>query len=58
MLDENSVQKAVETIITRFLPLKENDLIKWSEDPEEWAGGEEVDEEAWEFSVRVSYTDA
>ena len=54
VLTEQDVKKAVETIITRFLPLKADDLTKWSEDPEEWVGDEEVDEEAWEFGLRVS----
>jgi hypothetical protein len=53
VLAKDFIHKAVITIVTRFLPLKSNDLTKWSEDPEEWAGDEEIVEEAWEFGLRV-----
>lgn len=37
-------------LITQLLPLRQDDLEKWSEDPEEWMNEEEMDR--WEFELR------
>lgn len=39
-------------IVTHFLPLRQVDLEKWAEDPEEWMNEEEA--ERWEYELRVS----
>ncbi|GAA6036573.1 hypothetical protein JCM8097_001232 [Rhodosporidiobolus ruineniae] len=44
------VQQLAELLITRLLPLRQDDLEKWSEDPEEWMNEEEM--ERWEFELR------
>ncbi|GAA5857039.1 hypothetical protein JCM8547_007927 [Rhodosporidiobolus lusitaniae] len=43
-------QQIAELLITRLLPLNQEDLEKWSEDPEEWMNEEEM--ERWEFELR------
>jgi hypothetical protein len=53
VLDKSFVEEAVRLIITRLLLLDEEDLEKWSEDPEEWINAEESDSDAWEYGVRV-----
>ncbi|KIM21025.1 hypothetical protein M408DRAFT_81094 [Serendipita vermifera MAFF 305830] len=52
ILNKGFVEEAVQLIITRLLLLDEEDLEKWSEDPEEWINIEESDSDAWEFGVR------
>ncbi|GJN91530.1 hypothetical protein Rhopal_004553-T1 [Rhodotorula paludigena] len=44
------VQQLAQLLITRLLPLRQEDLEKWSEDPEEWMNEEEMDR--WEFELR------
>ncbi|GAA5932542.1 hypothetical protein JCM3775_005950 [Rhodotorula graminis] len=44
------VQQFAELLITRLLPLGQDDLDKWSDDPEEWMNEEEA--ERWEFELR------
>ncbi|BGP12651.1 hypothetical protein JCM10213v2_000568 [Rhodosporidiobolus nylandii] len=44
------VQQFAEMLITRLLPLRQDDLEKWNEDPEEWMNEEEM--ERWEFELR------
>ncbi|GAA6047821.1 hypothetical protein JCM3770_004659 [Rhodotorula araucariae] len=44
------VQQFAELLITRLLPLRQEDLDRWSEDPEEWMNEEEA--ERWEFELR------
>lgn len=46
------VRQFAELIVTKFLPLRQVDLEKWTEDPEEWMNEEEA--ERWEFELRVS----
>ncbi|KAM0755992.1 ARM repeat-containing protein [Meredithblackwellia eburnea MCA 4105] len=40
----------LDVIVTKFLPLRNSDLEKWREDPEEWMNEEEADR--WEFELR------
>ncbi|GAA5972295.1 hypothetical protein JCM11641_002396 [Rhodosporidiobolus odoratus] len=47
---EAFVPQLVEMLITRLLPLRQEDLEKWNEDPEEWMNEEEM--ERWEFELR------
>ncbi|TNY19776.1 armadillo-type protein [Rhodotorula diobovata] len=44
------VQQLAHLLITRMLPLRQDDLDKWTEDPEEWMNEEEA--ERWEFELR------
>ncbi|BGP36629.1 hypothetical protein JCM10449v2_000530 [Rhodotorula kratochvilovae] len=44
------VEQFAELLITRLLPLRQEDLDRWSEDPEEWMNEEEA--ERWEFELR------
>lgn len=53
VLNKGFVEEAVQLIITRLLLLDEEDLEKWSDDPEEWINIEESDSDAWEFGIRV-----
>lgn len=46
------VQQFAEVLITRLLPLRQEDLQKWEQDPEEWMNEEEQDR--WEYDLRVS----
>lgn len=46
------VQQFAKLLITKLLPLREEDLEKWADDPEEWMNEEEADR--WEFDLRVS----
>lgn len=41
----------VNLVVTKFLPMRQEDLQKWSDDPEEWMNDEEADR--WEFELRV-----
>ncbi|KAG8825707.1 hypothetical protein FRC19_010697 [Serendipita sp. 401] len=52
ILPKEFVDGAVQLIVTRLLLLDEEDLEKWSEDPEEWINVEESDSDAWEYGVR------
>lgn len=42
--------RCVETIVHRLLLLRQADLTKWQEDPEEWIKDEE--DEKWQYDVR------
>ncbi|GAA5991993.1 hypothetical protein JCM10908_000686 [Rhodotorula pacifica] len=44
------VKQFAEVLITRMLPLRQEDLQKWEQDPEEWMNEEEQDR--WEFDLR------
>ncbi|GAA5866359.1 hypothetical protein JCM3774_006631 [Rhodotorula dairenensis] len=44
------VQQFAEVLITRMLPLRQEDLQKWEQDPEEWMNEEEQDR--WEYDLR------
>jgi hypothetical protein len=46
------VRQFAELIVTRLLPLRQVDLEKWADDPEEWMNEEEADR--WEYELRVS----
>ncbi|KAK4702500.1 importin-11, partial [Phenoliferia sp. Uapishka_3] len=47
---EDFVRQFVEVLVTKLLPLRAADLVKWNEDPEEWMNEEEADR--WEFELR------
>jgi hypothetical protein len=36
------------------MPLTENDLVKWFDDPEVWSLEEGKDNDAWEYEIRVN----
>lgn len=55
ILSQPFVENAVRLIVTRFLPLKGQDLEVWENDPEQWINSDERDEEAWEFEIRVCF---
>ena len=38
--------------MTKLLPMRQQDIEKWSNDPEEWLN--EEDSERWEYELRVS----
>ncbi|GAA5826975.1 hypothetical protein JCM11251_002187 [Rhodosporidiobolus azoricus] len=44
------VQQFTELLITRLLPLRQEDLEAWEADPEDWMNEEEM--ERWEFELR------
>ena len=44
--------KYAELLVTRLMPLREVDLERWNDGPEEWMTEEEA--ERWEFDLRVS----
>ncbi|GAA5891120.1 hypothetical protein JCM6882_006430 [Rhodosporidiobolus microsporus] len=44
------VQQFAELLITRLLPLRQEDLDAWEADPEDWMNEEEM--ERWEFELR------
>ncbi|CEQ38881.1 SPOSA6832_00361, partial [Sporobolomyces salmonicolor] len=44
------VRQLAELLVTRLLPLRQDDLEKWDADPEEWMNEEEM--ERWEFELR------
>lgn len=46
------VRQFAEILVTQLLPLRPVDLVKWSDDPEDWMNEEEADR--WEFELRVS----
>lgn len=46
------VQQFAQILVTRLLPLRAADLVKWADDPEDWMNEEEADR--WEFELRVS----
>ncbi|GAA6004411.1 hypothetical protein JCM10207_000715 [Rhodosporidiobolus poonsookiae] len=43
-------QQFAELLVLRLLPLQQEDLEKWNDDPEEWMNEEEM--ERWEFELR------
>lgn len=47
------MQRAVELLVTQFIPLRESDLQGWMEDPEEWVNLEDKENDQWEFELRV-----
>jgi len=47
------VQTAVTFLVTKFMPLKEQDLQSWMSDPEDFVNVEDQDDIQWEFSIRV-----
>jgi hypothetical protein len=49
------VRNAVELLVTRFIPLRKEDLELWSEDPEEWVNLEDKESDQWEFELRVRF---
>ncbi|CAG7848308.1 SubName: Full=Uncharacterized protein {ECO:0000313/EMBL:CCA73991.1} [Serendipita indica DSM 11827] len=52
VLPREFVEGAIDLIVNRLLLLDEQDLEKWSEEPEEWINIEEGDSDAWEYGVR------
>lgn len=57
VLPREFVEAAVRLVVTRLLLLDQEDLEKWSEDPEDWINIEEGDSDAWEYGVRVNRLD-
>ena len=55
-LSEDFVRRALQMLVTRFMPLNTNDLESWLADPEEWVNLEEKDNEQWEYELRASDT--
>lgn len=55
-MSQEFIEEAVKLLLTQFIPLARDDLEKWSNDPEEWINEEDKEEDAWEFSLRVWYT--
>ncbi|KAG6833896.1 hypothetical protein H0H87_007907 [Tephrocybe sp. NHM501043] len=56
-LNENSlsqefIKKAVELLVTRFMPLNPTDLENWVADPEEWVNVEDKENDLWEYEIR------
>lgn len=45
-------QNYAKLLVERLMPLREVDLERWNDDPEEWMTEEEA--ERWEFDLRVS----
>lgn len=52
-LSPQFIEDAVQSLISKFLPLNPKDLDSWQNDPEEWLSAEDRDEEQWEFELRV-----
>lgn len=48
---EGFVEQFTDLLVKQLLPLRQDDLEKWQEDPEEWMNEEEM--ERWEFDLRV-----
>ncbi|KAK4055221.1 hypothetical protein OIV83_000501 [Microbotryomycetes sp. JL201] len=44
------ILRYTELLVTKLLPLRPEDLERWTEDPEEWMNEEEA--ERWEFELR------
>jgi hypothetical protein len=53
VLPQNLVEDAVKVLVTQFIPLKPSDLEGWKEDPESWVNTEEVENDQWEYDLRV-----
>ncbi|KAJ8297055.1 Importin-11 [Rhodotorula toruloides] len=47
---EGFVEQFTDLLVKQLLPLRQDDLEKWQEDPEEWMNEEEM--ERWEFDLR------
>ncbi|BGP21505.1 hypothetical protein JCM10295v2_000380 [Rhodotorula toruloides] len=47
---EGFVEQFTDLLVKKLLPLRQDDLQKWQEDPEEWMNEEEM--ERWEFDLR------
>lgn len=45
----------MKILVTRFIPLKSDDLEAWSSDPEEWVNSEDKDNDQWEYELRVRF---
>jgi hypothetical protein len=41
-----------QVLVSRYIPLQEEDLEMWRDDPETWLADDEA--EQWEFQLRVS----
>ena len=52
-LTNDFVERAVELLVTRFIPLHPSDLERWMEDPEEWVSEESKESDHWEYEIRV-----
>lgn len=47
------MEGAVRLLVTRFIPLTQQDLERWEMDVEEWMNQEENEDEQWEYELRV-----
>ncbi|PPQ99043.1 hypothetical protein CVT24_003603 [Panaeolus cyanescens] len=52
-LSEEFVRRAVEILVSRFMPLNATDLEGWIADPEEWINMEEKENDEWEYDIRA-----
>ncbi|KAJ8523493.1 hypothetical protein ONZ45_g125 [Pleurotus djamor] len=52
-LTNDFVERAVELLVTRFIPLHPSDLERWMEDPEEWVSEESKESDHWEYEIRA-----
>lgn len=50
---EGFVEQFTNLLVKQLLPLRQDDLEKWQDDPEEWMNEEEM--ERWEFDLRVRF---
>ena len=51
LLTPEFVVSATRLIVTKYLPLSNEDLMKWDSEPETFVSEEDADQ--WEFSLRV-----
>jgi hypothetical protein len=52
VLPQPFVENAVNLLLTRFIPLSQEDLEGWMASPEEWVNNDEKEVDAWEFELR------
>ena len=53
VLSNEFVENAVQLLVSRFMPLKPDDLENWLSDPEDWFNLEEKESDQWEYEIRV-----
>ena len=53
VLTAQFVESAVGLLISRFIPLTEDDLNEWLADPEAWVNTEDTESDMWQYELRV-----
>ena len=53
VLTPQFVEDAVRLLISRFMPLTEDDLNEWLADPESWVTTEDTESDMWQYELRV-----